>query len=178
MKKILAVLPLTLALTACAVDGLLAPSGSTATSGTVATPSAGLNLPAFIGRIEAARGSALGVAEKAAVGGAVQQTRGLLDAGQQRFLGAVSHVSGLDTGTLGILFPPAAQPVSQTEAVSKLEGRLGRQLGGTEAQAVKAAALLRNNSLSSLKSGLAGKVGGMVGLPGDFVESLFPLVGL
>jgi hypothetical protein len=175
MKKLLLLVPLSLALTGCAIDGFLAPP---TTGATAATPAAGMNIPAFIGRIEAARGTALGVAEKAAVGGAVQQTRGLIDAGQQRFLGAVAQVSGLDTGTLGILFPPAAQPISQSEAVGKLEGRLGRQLGGTEAQAIKAATLLRNNSLSSLKSGLAGKVGGMVGLPGEFVESLFPLVGL
>lgn len=175
MKRTALLLPLVLVLGGCALDGLMAP---TAPAGATATPAPGMNLPLFLSRLEAARGSALGVAEKAAVGGAVQQTRSLIDAGQQRFLGVVANATGLDTGTLGLLFPPAAKPLSQAEAVGKLEGRLGRQLGGTEAQAVKAATALRTNSLSSLRSGLASKVGGMVGLPGEVVESLLPLVGL
>jgi hypothetical protein len=157
------------------MGGALAPQGGT--SGAATGAASPMNVVTFISRLEAARGSALGIAEKAAVGGAVTQTRGLLDAGQQRFLGALSQVSGLDTGTLGVIFPPAAQPVSQTEAVGKLEGRLGRQLGDTEAQAVKAATVLRNNSLSSVRSGLASKVGGMVGLDGGMVEALFPVLG-
>lgn len=175
MKTLLFSLSLALGLAGCATDGLLGPS---APAGAAAAPAPGMNLPGFIARLEAARGTALGAAEKAAVGGAVKQTRGLLDAGQQRFIGAVSQVSGLDPVTLGLLFPPANQPVSQVEAVSKLEGRLGRRLGSSEAQAVKAAALLRNNSLSSLRSGLAGKVGSTVGLPGEVVEALLPMVGL
>ncbi|MDF3030578.1 MAG: hypothetical protein K0R03_1136 [Moraxellaceae bacterium] len=173
MKKLLVILPLGLCLAGCPMDGYLGQPSA----GTAAAPSTPMNLTTFLSRLESARGTALTTAEKTAVGGAVQQTRSLLDGGQQRFIGAVSQVSGLDPATLGILFPPATQPVSQTDVVAKLESKAGRKLGGIESQAAKAAASLRNNSLASLKTNLAGRVAKEVGMDAAFVEGLLPLLG-
>lgn len=177
MKKLLCLLPLSLSLAGCPMDSMLAPSApasGTAASGTAAP----MNLSTFLTRLDSARGTALTVAQKAAVGGAVQETRSLIDGGQQRFLNAVSQVSGLDSATLGAIFPQATQPVSQTDVVNRLESRIGRKLGGSEAQAAKAATILRNGSLESLKSSLATRVGKVAGVDAAFVETLFPLVGL
>lgn len=173
MKKLLCLLPLALILAGCPMDAFMGQPAS----GSAPAASTAMNLPTFLARLEAARGSALTVTEKATVGGMTQQTRGLLDSGQQRFLGVVSQTTGLDSTTLGLIFPQATQPVSQTEAASRLETRLGRQLGDTEAQAVKTAATLRNNSLTSLKSGLASRIGKTVGLDAAVVEGLLPLLG-
>lgn len=167
-------LALGLSLAGCA-DMMGAPAGAAPAGATATSPA---NVLTFIQRLEAARGSALGVAEKAAIGGAVTQTRGLVDGAQQRFLGALSQASGLDTFTLGALYPPLGQQLSQAETLQKLEGRLGRKLAGPQAEAVKAATALRNNSLSSLKSSLAGRVGKAAGLDPAIVEGLMPLVGL
>lgn len=174
MKKPLLLALLALPLAGCPVDGFISPP-ATAAAAPAGTP---LNLSTFLTRLEAARGSALSVTEKAAVGGAMQQTRSLIDAGQQRFLGVIAQASGMDVGTLGVLYPPASQPLSQADAVGKIEAKLGRHLGGTEAQAIKAATQLRNNSLATLKGSLAGRVGSQLGLPREVVESLFPLAGL
>lgn len=173
MKKLLYVLPLGLCLSGCPMGDFIAPPSATGS----AAPSQPMNVAGFLNRLESARGSALSVAEKAAVGGAVMQTRSLLDSGQQRFISSVSQVSGLDPATLGILFPPATQPVSQLEVVSKLESKVGHPLGSAEAQLAKAATALRNNSLASLKSNLVGKVANQVGMDAAFVESLMPLLG-
>jgi hypothetical protein len=173
MKKMLFALPLCLGLAGCPMDSFMAapsPAGA-------AAPAQPMNLVTFLTRLEGLRGTALTAAEKTAVGGAVQQTRGLLDGGQQRFLNAVSQVSGLDTATLGIIFPPATQPVSQTDVVAKLESKAGRKLGGVETQAAKAATSLRNSSLTSLKSNLASRVGQSVGMDAAVVEGLLPLLG-
>jgi hypothetical protein len=156
MKKLLFILPLGLCLAGCPMDGYLGQPSA----GTAAAPSTPMNLTTFLSRLESARGTALTTAEKTAVGGAVQQTRSLLDGGQQRFIGAVSQVSGLDPATLGIL-----------------ESKAGRKLGGIESQAAKAAASLRNNSLASLKTNLAGRVAKEVGMDAAFVEGLLPLLG-
>lgn len=174
MKKALLLTLMTLPLAGCPADGFISPPAAAAPSPST-TP---MNLAGFLSRLEAARGSALSATERAMVGGAVQQTRGLIDAGQQRFLGVVAQASGMDVGTLGLLYPPATQPLSQADAVGKIEARLGRHLGGTEAKAIQAAAQLRNNSLASLKSSLAGKIGSQLGMPREVVESLFPIAGL
>ncbi|HET8729614.1 MAG TPA: hypothetical protein VFM34_00680 [Moraxellaceae bacterium] len=178
MKKLLCLAPLAIVLSGCAAmgtTGASAPASTSSSGGAAASPA---NVATFINRIETARGSALGMAEKVAVGGAVTETRGLVDGAQQRFVGALSQVSGLDGATVGALYPPVGAPLSQTETVQKLESRMGRKLATPQADAVKAATALRNNSLSSLKSNLAGHVGKTVGLDPEIVESLMPLVGL
>jgi hypothetical protein len=156
------------------MDSFMATPSSTGTAAPAGQP---MNVMIFLARLESMRGTALTTAEKTAVGGAVQQTRGLLDGGQQRFLSAVSQVSGLDAATLGIIFPPATQPVSQTDVVAKLESKAGRKLGSVETQAAKAATTLRNSSLASLKSNLATRVGQSVGMDAATVEGLLPLLG-
>lgn len=176
MTKTIYLLPLSLLLTGCPMDSYLgAPAPAQAAISPAATPA---NVVGFLARLEAARGSALSVAEKTAVTGAVQQSRSLLDSGQQRFVGTLSQLSGLDPFTLGMIFPPATQPVSQSSVVSKLEQKLGRPLGSAEEQAAKAATLLRNSSMSALRSNLAGRIGQRVGLDAALVESLLPLLGL
>ncbi|MDP2228836.1 MAG: hypothetical protein Q8J78_15300 [Moraxellaceae bacterium] len=177
MRKILLVAPLALLLAGCPTDAIM--GGGSATS---AAPAAGaatpMNIAGFLGRIEAARGTALTVAEKGQVTAAAQGTRGMIDNAQQKFLGTVGQFAGMDAATVGLLFPQVAQPLSQADVLAKLEQKAGKKLGGVEAQAAKAAVTLRNNSLSSLKSGLAGKVGGIVGLDGPTVEALLPMLGL
>lgn len=175
MRMLLLIAPLTLLLSGCPLDAV---TGGGTASGTAAQPAGStMNLPTFLARLEAARGTALTVAEKGQVSTAAQATRNLIDSTQQRFLNATGQAVGLDGATLGLLFPKAAQPVSQADFLGKLEAQAGRRLGGTETQAAKAALALRNNSLASLKSGLAGKVGGIVGLDGPTVEALLPLLG-
>lgn len=175
MRKLLLVAPLALTLAGCPLNDVLNPTPSTATATATAAP---MNIATFLGRIEAARGTALTVAEKSQVTVAAQQTRGLIDGAQQKFLGAVGGTVGLDATTIGLLFPNAAQPVSGPIVQKALESKLGKQLSGYESTAVNAATTLRNNSLSALKSGLAGKVGSAVGLPGETVLALLPLLGL
>ena len=179
MRKLLLVIPLALPLADCPLDDVIRPTPSTTlTPATSGTPAAPMNIGTFLTRIETARGTALTVAEKSQVTVAAQQTRSLVDGAQQRFLGAVGSTIGLDAATVGMLFPNAAQPVSAPIVQKALESRLGKQLSGYESTAVNAAATLRNNSLTSLKSGLANKVGGTVGLPGETVLALLPLLGL
>lgn len=184
MRKLLLIAPLALTLAGCPLNDVLNPTPTTATmapastmtaTGTTAQP---MNIATFLTRVEAARGTALTVAEKSQVTVAAQQTRGLIDGAQQKFLGAVGGAVGLDAATVGLLFPNAAQPVSAPIVQKALESKLGKQLSGYESTAVNAATTLRNNSLTSLKSGLANRLGGTVGLPGETVLALLPLLGL
>lgn len=184
MRKLLLVAPLALTLAGCPLNDVINPkpttsgtalAGSTTATGTAAQP---MNIATFLTRVESARGTALTVAEKSQVTVAAQQTRNMIDGAQQRFLGAVGGAVGLDAATVGLLFPNAAQPVSAPVVQKALESKLGKQLGGFESTAVNAATTLRNNSLTSLKSGLANKVGSTVGLPGETVLALLPLLGL
>lgn len=182
MRKLLLVAPLALTLAGCPLNDVVNPKPTTSAtapaSGTTATTTQPMNIATFLTRVESARGTALTVAEKSQVTVAAQQTRNMIDGAQQRFLGAVGGAVGLDAATVGLLFPNAAQPVSAPVVQKALESKLGKQLGGFESTAVNAATTLRNNSLTSLKSGLANKVGSTVGLPGETVLALLPLLGL
>lgn len=180
MRHLLLIAPLTLALAGCPLNDVLNPTPTTTAPAATgaAAPSQPMNIATFLNRVEAARGTALTVAEKSQVTVAAQQTRGMIDGAQQKFLGAVGGAIGLDAATVGLLFPNAAQPVSAPVVQKALESKLGKQLSGYESTAVNAATTLRNNSLTSLKSGLATKVGGTVGLPGETVLALLPLLGL
>jgi hypothetical protein len=172
MHKQFFIAPLALTLAGCPLNEVLNPAPSTTAT------AAPMNIATFLGRIEAARGTALTVAERSQVTVAAQQTRGLIDGAQQKFLGTIGGFAGMDAATVGALFPNAAQPVSAPIVQKALESKLGKKLSGYESTAVNTATTLRNNSLSALKSGLAGKVGNAVGLPGDTVLALLPLLGL
>lgn len=174
MKKMLALLPLALALSGCPLTQTTVPAGSANTGTTSVSPA---SIGTFLSKLESARGTALSTTEKASVSTAVGQTRSLIDGTQNKFLGTVSQFTGLDTATLGVLMPQATQSLSQNDVISKVESKLGRKLGGAESTAAKAATSLRNNSLDSLKSGLADKVGKLVGMDGDTVQALLPLAG-
>ncbi len=173
MKKLLVLLPLTAILAGCPLAQTTAPAASSGTGAAVSPASIGT----FLSKLESARGTALSTTEKASVSTAVGQTRSLIDNTQNKFLGTVSQFTGLDTATLGVLMPQATQSLSQNDVISKVESKLGRKLGGAESTAAKAATSLRNNSLDSLKSGLADKVGKLVGMDGDTVQALLPLAG-
>lgn len=175
--KLLWIAPLALLLSGCPLDAVTGGGAGATAAPAAAGNGSAMNLPGFLTRLEAVRGTALTAAEKSQVSTAAQATRGMIDSTQQRFLNSAGQAVGLDGATLGLLFPKAAQPLSQSEFLSKLETQAGRRLGGAETQAAKAALALRNNSLASLKSGLAGKVGGIVGLDGPTVEALLPLLG-
>lgn len=180
MKKFLVVLPLSLSLAGCPLMEMVAPSSAAAPANASAASAAPtpITLGTFLNKLEGARGTALSVAEKASVVAAVGQTKNLIDGTQNKFMNSVSQFTGLDAATLGALIPQASQSLSQNDVLNKVESKLGRKLGGAEEIAAKAATTLRNNSLDSLKSGLASKVGKLIGVDGEVVQSLLPLAGL
>lgn len=174
MKKLWVILPLGLSLAGCPLMGEVAPSGAAATSAGGVTPA---TVGTFLNKLESTRGTALSVVEKASVVAALGQTRTMIDGAQNKFLGSVSQFTGLDTATLGVLVPQTTQSLSQNDVLSKVESKLGHKLSSTETTAAKAAITLRNNSLSSLKDGLAKQVGKVVGVDGEVVQALLPLAG-
>lgn len=141
-----------------------------------AAPQTGI--AAFLAKIEAARGTALSVAEKGQITTLTQDGKALLDKTQDGFVNKIAGLAGMDPAIVKALFPEAAQPVSGSSAVSKLEEKLGRKLGFIEGPAIKAAASLRNNTLETAKGGVAEKVGKAVGMDKETILSLLPLVGL
>ncbi|HEX6592599.1 MAG TPA: hypothetical protein VF050_11415 [Moraxellaceae bacterium] len=170
----LAGLVATPALAATATTTTAAPA--TATTGTTAMGMLA-NLPAFLTKLDALRGQALSVAEKATVTDAVTQGDSALNGIQNKFLGAISTATGLDAGTLGAIIPSATQPVSNSDLTSKLESKLGKKLGFLQSSGVKAANSLRNNSLDSLKTSLANGVASKVGMDPATITSLLPMLG-
>ena len=134
-------------------------------------------LPAFLTKLDSLRGKALTVAEKATVTDAVTQSNTTLNGIQEKFLGGVSKATGLDAATLGAIVPSATQSVSNTDLISKLEGKLGKKLGFLQSGGVKAANSLRNNSLAGLKSSLADGIGKKIGMDGATITSMLPLLG-
>lgn len=174
MKKLLMVLPVVLGLSGC----LLTQGGaSTAPAAGGATSTNPATIGTFLNQLEAKRGTALSVVEKAGVAAAMTQTRGMIDGAQNAFLGKISQVSGLDTATLGVLFPQATQSVSQNQVLTAVENKLGKKLAEPQAKLAQTATALRNNSLDSLKNGLANKVGKAVGMDGEVIKALLPLAG-
>lgn len=173
MKKLLVVLPLVVGLSGC----LMTQGGSSGAPASGAAATNPATIGTFLNQLEAKRGAALGLVEKAGVVAALTQTRSLADGAQNAFLGKISQVSGLDTQVLGALFPQATKPVSQNEVLSAVENKLGKKLAEPQAKLAQAAATLRNNSLDSLKNGLSSKVGKAVGMDAEVIKALLPLAG-
>ncbi len=134
-------------------------------------------LPAFLTKLDALRGSALSVTEKAAVTDAVTQGNSTLNGIQGKFLSGIASATGLDVATLGAIIPSATQPVSNSDLTSKLESKLGKKLGFMQGTGVKAANSLRNSSLDSLKSSLANRVAAKVGMDPATITGLLPMLG-
>lgn len=178
---------ITLVLATALLSGCLAnPSGSNtaAPASSSAAPSTGTSamgmlaqLPSFLTKLDALRGSALSAAEKTAVTNVVTQSNTALNGVQNKFLGSVASATGLDAATLGVLIPSATQPVSNTALLSGLESKLGGKLSVLQSSGVKAANTLRNNSLDSLKTSLASGIGSKVGMDPAIITSMLPMLG-
>ncbi len=179
MKKLLLLLPLAAALAGCPLAQTTAPSGSSAAAPATTTGSTSMlaQLPAFLGKLDSLRGSALSVAEKATVTSAVTQGSGVLDGIQNKFLGAIASTTGLDASMLGAIIPSATQPVSNSALTSGLESKLGKKLNFLQSSSVTAANTLRNNSLDGLKTSLTNGVASKVGMDPTLISSLLPMLG-
>lgn len=164
----------TLPLAACATTSSTTSSAKPA----AATPASTVaNIAGFISKLEAARGTALSVAEVAAVSSVTGQATAATAAAQNKFLGAVSKTTGLDTAALGMLFPSATQAVSNSDAVATLEGKMGKKLSLVQSAGLKAANTLRSNSLASAKGALINGVAAKAGVDAGTVTALLPLLG-
>lgn len=169
-------LSLGLGLTGCA--GMNGFADNAQAGGSSAQASAVQNLPLFLNKIEAARGSALPITDRLAIGGITAESKSLLDNTQNHFLDVLGERTGMGADALKLLAPSVATPVSSSELVGKVEAKLGRRLTSADSTAIKAAATLRNNSLSSLKDSLADKIGTRTGVGKDTVVALLPLIGM
>lgn len=169
----------TLTLSACATapagNGSAAPAASHG-GGQSATPSP-TQAQQFMAAAEARRGSALTYAEKIQVQGLAGAAKLGLNNAQNSFLNKVGAQVGVSPAIIAALYPEAGQPVSESEAVKRLEGRLGKKLSTADQSAVKAATALRNNSVASLRTSLANGIGNRLGMDGATVEALLPLLG-
>ena len=164
----------TLTLAGCATtpDSSPMPAGSSAPT---ASPS---QAQQFMTAVEARRGEALTTAEKIQVQGLAGAARLGLNNAQTSFLNKVGTQVGLNGAVIAALFPEAGQPIGESEAVKRLEGKLGKKLTSADAAAVKAATRLRNTSVSSVRTSLANGIGSRLGMDGAVVEALLPLLGL
>lgn len=166
----------TLSLSACAT----APSGSASSQtsanggGQVANPT---QTQQFMAAVEAKRGSALTFAERVQLQGLTGTAKVGLNNAQTAFLNKIGAQVGLDGAVIAALFPDAGKPVSENVVVQRLESRLGKSLSAADASAVRAATALRNNSVTSLKTGLANSIGARVGMDGQIILALMPLLG-
>jgi len=151
-------------------------NGTTASQGgsQVATPT---QTQQFMTAVEAKRGSALTLAEKVQLQGLTGAARLGMDNAQGAFLDKVGAQVGLNGAVLAALFPEAGKPVSQSAAVQRVQSKLGKPLSSADAAAVKAATALRNNSVDSLKTSLAGSIGARLGMDSQVVLALMPMLG-
>lgn len=166
----------TLSLAACATAPGSAPAGNSGSNSNVQAASP-TQAQQFMTAVEAKRGASLSYAEKIQIQGLAGAAKLGLNNAQNGFLDRVGAQVGLNGAVLAAIFPDAAQPVSESEAVKRLEGRLGKKLTAADQTAVKAAAALRNNSVASLKTSLANGIGNRIGMDGATVAALLPLLG-
>jgi len=171
--RVLSILTLTLVLAACATAP--AGNGSAPAASNTATPT---QTQSFLASLEAKRGSALTLAERVQVQGLTGTAKVGLNNVQSNFLNKVGAQIGLNGAVLAALFPEAGKPLSEHAAVAKIESSLGKKLTAADQAAVKSATVLRNNSLASLKTGLAASIGSRTGMSTDVVLALMPLLGL
>lgn len=171
--RLLSFVVLTLMLAGCAT----APTGSGSPSTTDNTATA-TQTQSFMAALEAKRGSALTLAERLQVQGLTGTAKVGLNNAQNNFLNKVGAQVGLNGAVIAALFPEAGKPLSESAVVTKIESSLGKKLTAADQAAVKTATVLRNNSLASLKTGLAASIGSRIGMSTDVVLALMPLLGL
>lgn len=175
MRKLFAILALALPVCAQAttpVQPAAVPAPTSAEAMDMLT-----QLPAFLTRLDALRGTALSVTEKATVTDVLTQGSNTANGIQGKFLGGVSRATGLDTATLGSIIPSATKPVANTELTSRIESRLGKKMGFLQRGGVKAANTLRNNSLAGLKTSLTDGVARQVGMDPGLISAMLPMLG-
>ncbi|MES3039828.1 MAG: hypothetical protein V4730_01560 [Pseudomonadota bacterium] len=171
--RALSLLMLTLVLAACAT----APAGNSSASSSSNTATA-TQTQSFVAALEAKRGSALTLAERVQVQGLTGATKVGLNNAQSNFLNKVGAQVGLNGAVIAAMFPEAGKPLSENAVVTRIESSLGKKLTVADQTAVKAAAALRNNSLASLKTGLAASIGSRIGMSTEIVLALMPMLGL
>lgn len=164
----------TLTLSACATTTGSSSAPASSSSGQVANPT---QTQQFMTAIEAKRGTALTFAERVQLQGLTTTAKLGINNAQSSFLNKVGAQVGLDGNMVAAIFPEAGKPVSESAAVQRLEKQLGKPLTVANANAVKAATALRNNSVGSLKTGLANSIGSRVGMDGQVILALMPLLG-
>lgn len=179
MKKLFIVLALALPLCAQAASTTTTSTTTPEAVAPASTTAVGMlaQLPAFLTKVDALRGKALTVAEKASVTDAVTTGDNAVNGIQAKFLGGISKATGLDTATLGAIIPSATQGVSNADLTSKIEGKLGKKLGFLQGWGVKSANTLRNNSLDGLKTTLRDGVATKIGMDPAIIGSLLPMLG-
>lgn len=175
MKKMFLALALTLPLYAQAVT-TPAPAAAPAAANKGAMSMLS-QLPAFISKLDALRGKALTVAEKATVSSAVSQGDSTANGIQSQFLGSISKATGVDATALGAMIPSATQGVSTSDLTSKIESKLGKKLGFLQSAGVKSANALRNNSLDGLKTSLSDGIAKKIGMDPATISGLLPMLG-
>lgn len=178
MKKILIVIATLLPLMSCTAAGPASSGNAAPASATASASNMLAQLPAFLSKLDSARGTALSLSEKVVVTGVVTQGDNAVNGIQSQFLGTVSKYTGLDSMTLAALFPSATQPVSDSDLNNKLEGKLGSKLSSVQKAGLKTANTLRNNSLDNLKTSMSDGVAKKLGMDPVLVSSLMPLLGL
>jgi len=171
--RFLSFVVLTLMLAGCATS----PAGNSSASGTSNTATA-TQTQSFVAALEAKRGSALTLAERLQVQGLTGTAKVGLNNAQNNFLNKVGAQVGLNSAVIAALFPEAGKPLSENAVVKKIEGSMGKKLTAADQAAVKTATVLRNNSLASLRTGLAASIGSRTGMSTDVVLALMPLLGL
>ena len=171
--RVLSFVVLTLMLAGCATAP--AGSGSASSTSNTATPT---QTQSFVAALEAKRGSALTLAESLQVQGLTGTAKVGLNNAQNNFLNKVGAQVGLNGAVIAALFPEAGKPLSENAVVTKIESSLGKKLTAADQAAVKTATVLRNNSLVSLKTGLAASIGSRIGMSTEIVLALMPLLGL
>lgn len=171
--RVLSFVVLTLMLAGCATAP--AGSGSASSTSNTVTPT---QTQSFVAALEAKRGSALTLAERLQVQGLTGTAKVGLNNAQNNFLNKVGAQVGLNGAVIAALFPEAGKPLSENAVVTKIESSLGKKLTAADQAAVKTATVLRNNSLVSLKTGLAASIGSRIGMSTEIVLALMPLLGL
>jgi hypothetical protein len=131
----------------------------------------------FFSAIEARRGSALSMTERVQIQGLTGSAKAGMNTAQAGFLNRVGAQIGMDGALLAALFPEASKPISESAAISRIERSLGKPLSAADQAAVRSATTLRNNSIASVKTGLAANIGARTGMSTEVVLALMPLLG-
>lgn len=165
-----------IALTAC---NTMQPAGQTGSQpqGNQQSAQSQTQAQQFFSAIEARRGSALSMAERIQIQGLTGSAKVGMNTAQSGFLNRIAAQIGMDGALLAALFPEATKPISENAAVTRIENALGKPLAAADQAAVRSATTLRNNSIASVKTGLAANIGSRTGMSTEVVLALMPLLG-